>query len=133
MKFSLVGVSKLKSPVVVVGRVYVLRHRPLTSETVASFTSPKGAKIDLTFAAYPDGSWIWPSVDGVLIKHPTDYAFGNTSDLPAALRPLIEQAIVDLEFEERRLDPTKRHVQAKSAAEARKAEADRVAKALKRL
>ena len=134
MKFSLRGVKKLKSPVVVGGRTYIIKNSHTYEHSTATFTSPRGARIDLEFAAYEDGtSWIWPNVDGAKIRHPQDYAFFDTAALPEPLRPLIEQAIRDLEAEELRLDPTQRHAKDRARAAAAKAEAAKVDAAIKRL
>ena len=135
MKFSLIGVDQLHSPVVVAGRTYFIQAKlTLTPHFMVSFTSPSGVKIDLEMYADPYGSsWVWPTVDGARIRHPADNAFENTADLPKPLRPLVEQAVADLIAEERAQDPTGRHAELAARVNAAKVEAIKAAAALKRL
>jgi hypothetical protein len=134
MKFSLRGVRNLHSPVVVAGRTYIIKKSHTYERATATFTSPRGARIDLEFAAYEDGtSWIWPNVDGAKIRHPDHVAFGDTADLPEPLRPLVEQAIRDLEAEELRTDPTKRHAKSQALTATSKVDIAKADAALKRL
>ena len=135
MKFSLLGVNKLRSPVVVSGRTYIIKAELfLTPHFLVSFISPSGVKIDLEMYADPYGSsWVWPTVDGARIRHPADNAFEDTTDLPKPLRPLVEQAVADLISEERAQDPTGRHAELAARVNAAKVEAIKAAEALKRL
>jgi hypothetical protein len=134
MKFSLIGVNKLHSPVVVAGRTYIIKGPgALKAHSTITFLSPKGAKVELEFQA--DKTWgsnIWPWIDGVRIPHPTSLAFmGDTDGMPEPLKRLVDQAIFDLESEEVRLDPTGRHAKSRKAGAANQAEASKVAAALK--
>jgi hypothetical protein len=135
MKFSLVGVNKLHSPVVVDGRTYIIKGAgALKAHSTITFLSPNGAKIELEFQADEWGNNIWPWINGVRIPHPTSLAFmGDTDGMPEPLKKLVDQAIFDLQIEELRLDPTGRHAKSRKASATNQAKADKAAAALKRL
>ena len=121
MKFSLQGVAKLKSPVVVEGRTYTIkkRSRLIDNEYIASFVSPNDLLIEMNFSYYDEmsGGGITLRVDNQEISDARGYtntfSYDTEEIVNPKLRGLVEQAIIDLEAEEVRLDPTGRHAQAR--------------------
>jgi hypothetical protein len=115
MKFSLQGVDKLKSPVVVDGRTYMIKKRRLNDEYIIAFSSPNGLSIEINFSYWDDFSTggISLRVDGQEIAdsrgYIRTYSYDTEEIVNPKLRELVEQAIVDLEAEEVRLDPAGRH------------------------
>jgi len=119
MKFSLQGVEKLKSPVIVDGRSYTIKRRSrlIDNEYVATFSSPNGLAIEMSFSYWddPSRSGVSLRVDGQEIADARGYintfSYETEEIVNPKLRALVEQAITDLEAEEVRLDPTGRHAQ----------------------
>jgi hypothetical protein len=141
MKFSLKGVGKLKSPVVVDGRTYTIkkRSRMIDNEYVASFVSPNGLLIEMNFGYWDEMSdgGISLRVDGQEIADARGYtntfSYDTEEIVNVKLRELVEQAITDLETEEVRLDPTGRYAQFRDRQTQREASLARQEEILRKL
>ena len=120
MKIDLAGVNKLKFPLTLNGMRYA-KTRSISGQYTISFTTPRAITIDMTVEEEEtiDKSnyfTIWLKVDGIRVTHGTGIsAFQVKTDLipDAKLKAIVEAAIRDLAAEERRLDPTGRHAEAK--------------------
>jgi hypothetical protein len=132
------GIDKLKFPLTLNGTRYEHKFNRLISQHTFNFRSG-AATISLIWQTFTQPAF-WVEVDGVGINYDRgmNLGFHSVEAIPdPKLRTLIALAFADLQGEERRVDPTKRHARDKArqaSAEAAKRDHDAaLSKALKKL